>query len=87
MQEFAGAADGLSHAGVAPERPEGVDDITWECIRLVLKWKSKERRAPGVVLGRQGNVELGHGVENGTVGSVERPGRRPQRLKQSGNKR
>jgi len=68
--EFAGTADGFFDGGVAPEGSDGVGDVAGEDFGFDLGGHGDDGGAAGVVGGLQGQVELGEGVEDGTVERV-----------------
>jgi hypothetical protein len=64
--ELSGAADGLTHARIPPETLDGIGDISRENVGLNLRWQGKDDRTAGVILWGKRDVQLGHGLEDGT---------------------
>lgn len=66
--ELAGTVDGLANAGVPPEPPDGIGNISRKDVGLYLWGQGKDDRPAGIILWGEGDVQLGHGLEDGTHG-------------------
>ena len=65
--ELAGTGDGLLDGGVTPEGADGLCDVAGEDVGFDSVGHGEDGGSAGVVLGLEGEVERGEGVEDGTA--------------------